>query len=233
MRPVISYGLVFLVPVPYHPRSSYPVSSAAWQAVNQQSIGGCHQQRIESSVLRRLGSTRRPGFLVPCPLSLGACSSFSRLRRLYSTMRRPSFLVHGFLQWAVNYIASVSSSLTGDSRVLVLAPGFLQWAVNHIASSFQSLGRRLPVVPSQSTIPIPNPVPFPDTIGVSRFRFQDETRQFRSSFKKLPTKSDAGRDGRYNRFVTGKVLNRYRSDGLPVTSYDADTLGKQYTIRIL
>jgi len=29
MRPVISYGLVFLVPVPYHPRPSYPVSSAA------------------------------------------------------------------------------------------------------------------------------------------------------------------------------------------------------------
>ena len=64
-------------------------------------------------------------------------------------------------------------------------------------------------------------------------RFQDETRRFRWSFKNLPTKSDAGRDARYNWFVTGKVLNRYQSDGLPVTSYDADALGEQYTIRTL
>src|SRR4030095_14400734 len=34
-------------------------------------------------------------------------------------------------------------------------------------------------------------------------RFQDETRRFRSSFQKLMMKSYAGRDGRYNRFVTG------------------------------
>ena len=46
----------------------------------------------------------------------------------------------------------------------------------------------------------------------------------------IPDEIIRERDGRYNRFVTGKVLNRYRSGGLPVTSHDVDILGDKYSI---